>query len=104
MLLIPFLVAYSKPSNELVVSKKVDDESMFWVPVIAGIISKKEAEHATLVVSKKVDDESMFWVPVIAGIISKKEAEHATMEELQIYNEVAKRKLDLMGGADLSGE
>lgn len=73
MPLIPFLVAYSKPSNELIVSKKVDDESMFWFPVIAGIISKKEAEHAT-------------------------------MEELQIYNEVAKRKLDLMGGADLSGE
>ena len=73
MLLIPFLVAYSKPSNELVVIKKVDDESMFWFPVIAGIISKKEAEHAT-------------------------------MEALQIYNEVAKRKLDLIGGADLSGE
>ena len=48
MLLIPFLVAYSKPSNELVVSKKVDDESMFWFPVIAGIISKKEAEQATM--------------------------------------------------------
>ena len=46
----------------------------------------------------------MFWFPVIAGIISKKEAEHATMEELQIYNEVAKRKIELMGGADLSGE
>lgn len=73
MLLIPFLVACSKPSNDFVISKKVDDESMFWFPVIAGIISKKEAEHAT-------------------------------MEGLQIYNEVAKRKLDLMGGADLGGE
>ena len=73
MLLIPFLVACSKPSNELVVSKKVDDESMFWFPVIAGIATKKELEHKT-------------------------------MEELQIYNEVAKRKIELMGGADLSGE
>lgn len=73
MLLIPFLVAYSKPSNELIISKKVDDSSMFWFPVIAGIVTKEEAEHAT-------------------------------MEELQVYNEVAKRKLELMGGADLSGE
>ena len=73
MLLIPFLVTYTNPSKELDVTKKVDYETMFWFPVIAGIISKKEAEHAT-------------------------------MEELQIYNEVAKRKLDLMGGADLSGE
>lgn len=46
----------------------------------------------------------MFWFPVIAGIVTKQEAEHATMEELQVYNEVAKRKLELMGGADLSGE
>lgn len=73
MLLIPFLVAYSKPSNDLVVSKKVDDNGMFWFPVIAGIATKEEMEHAT-------------------------------MEELQVYNEVAKRKLELMGGADLSGE
>lgn len=72
-LLIPFLVAYSKPSNNLVISNKVDEDSMFWVPVIAGVATKQEMERAT-------------------------------MEEVQIYNEVAKRKLDLMGGADLSGE
>lgn len=46
----------------------------------------------------------MFWFPVIAGIATKEELERATMEELQIYNEVAKRKIELMGGADLSGE
>lgn len=73
MLLIPFLVAYSKPSNDLVISNKVDEDSMFWFPVIAGVATKQEMERAT-------------------------------MEEVQIYNEVAKRKLDLMGGADLSGE
>lgn len=72
-LLIPFLVACSKPSNNFVISKKVDDNSMFWFPVIAGIATKEELEHKT-------------------------------MEELQIYNEVAKRKIELMGGADLSGE
>lgn len=70
-LLIPFLVACSKPSNNFVISKKVDDNSMFWFPVIAGVATKQEMERAT-------------------------------MEEVQIYNEVAKRKLDL-GGADLSG-
>lgn len=73
MLLIPFLVAYSKPSNDWVISKKVDDNSMFWFPIIAGIATKQELERAT-------------------------------MEELQIYNEVAKRKIELMGGADLGGE
>ncbi|WP_260308187.1 hypothetical protein [Lactobacillus johnsonii] len=73
MPLIPFLVAYSKPSNDLVISKKVDDNSMFWFPIIAGIATKQELERAT-------------------------------MEELQIYNEVAKRKIELMGGADLGGE
>lgn len=73
MPLIPFLVAYSKPSNDLVISKKVDDNSMFWFPIIAGVATKQELEHAT-------------------------------MEELQIYNEVAKRKIELMGGADLGGE
>lgn len=73
MLLIPFLVAYSKPSNDWVISKKVDDNSMFWFPIIAGIVTKQELERAT-------------------------------MEELQIYNEVAKRKIELMGGADLGGE
>ena len=73
MPLIPFLVACSKPYNNFVISKKVDDNSMFWFPVIAGIATKKELEHKT-------------------------------MEELQIYNEVAKRKIELMGGADLSGE
>lgn len=73
MPLIPFLVTYSRPSNDLVISKKVDDNSMFWFPIIAGVATKEELEHAT-------------------------------MEELQIYNEVAKRKIELMGGADLSGE
>lgn len=73
MPLIPFLVAYSKPSNDLVISKKVDDNSMFWFPIIAGVATKQELERAT-------------------------------MEELQIYNEVAKRKIELMGGADLGGE
>ena len=73
MPLIPFLVTYSRPSNDLVISKKVDDNSMFWFPIIAVVATKEELEHAT-------------------------------MEELQIYNEVAKRKIELMGGADLSGE
>lgn len=73
MPLIPFLVTYSRPSNDWVISKKVDDNSMFWFPIIAGVATKEELEHAT-------------------------------MEELQIYNEVAKRKIELMGGADLSGE
>ncbi len=72
-LLIPFLVTCSTPSNNLVISKKVDDNSMFWFPVIAGIATKEELKRAT-------------------------------MEELQIYNEVAKRKIELMGGADLGGE
>ncbi len=73
MPLIPFLVTYSRPSNDLVISKKVDDNSMFWFPIIAGVANKEELERAT-------------------------------MEELQIYNEVAKRKIELMGGADLGGE
>lgn len=73
MPLIPFLVAYSKPSNDLVISKKVDDNSMFWFPIIAGVATKQELERAT-------------------------------MEELQIYSEVAKRKIELMRGADLGGE
>lgn len=71
-LLIPFLVAYSKPSNELVINKKVDDEDIFWFPVIAGVATKQEMEQAT-------------------------------MEEVQILNEVAKRKLDLMGGGNFDG-
>lgn len=52
----------------------------------------------------EVNDNDAFWFPVIAGVATREEMERATMKEVQILNEVASRKLELMGGVGIEDE
>ncbi len=69
----PFLVAYSKPANQVEVINEVNDNDAFWFPVIAGVATREEMERAT-------------------------------MKEVQILNEVASRKLELLRGDEIENE
>ncbi|MCC4348385.1 hypothetical protein LMB39_04755 [Limosilactobacillus reuteri] len=55
-------------------------------------------------VINEVNDNDAFWFPVIAGVATREEMERATMKEVQILNEVASRKLELLRGDEIENE
>lgn len=62
----------------------------------------KTANQAEII--NEVNDNDAFWFPVIAGVATREEMERATMKEVQILNEVASRKLELLRGDEIENE
>lgn len=61
--------------------------------LVKGLTSKPFSS-----VELQVEKDSLFWLPVIAGVATKTEVEMATLEELQILNIVANKKMKLLKG------
>ena len=51
-------------------------------------------------VKKSVEDDWWYWFPVMMGICTRDEIAHANYEQIQIFNEVAKQKLELTRGSE----
>ncbi len=73
---------------------------MRWTPFLVAY--SKPANQAEII--NEVNYNDAFWFPVIAGVATREEMERATMKEVQILNEVASRKLELMGGVGIEDE
>lgn len=73
---------------------------MRWTPFLVAY--SKPANRWEVI--NEVNKNDAFWFPVIAGVATREEMERATMKEVQILNEVANRKLEMMGGVEVENE
>lgn len=47
-------------------------------------------------IKQRVEDEMWYWFPIMMGISTREEMNTATYEQIQILNEVAKQKQELL--------
>lgn len=47
-------------------------------------------------IQKQVDDDWWYWFPIVMGISTREEMEHASYEKIQLLNEVATRKQEIL--------
>lgn len=57
-----------------------------------------------LLVKQRANRDDFYWFPVIMGVVSRQEVDVATVADLQLYNELAEQKYQMMNaGGDQFG-
>lgn len=54
-------------------------------------------------IQRQVEDDWWYWFPIVMGVSTREEMDKANAVQIQILNEVAKKKQQLLGGVSVDG-